>query len=104
MPTTRCSRPRIEAFCGCFDLVLTNAAHAKQNLPLKIGWRDDINIRQPDGPHPRRGQVERDRTAKSSRADAEHFCVKQLGLTLDSHFWKDQVTSISIDLLVAEFS
>ena len=93
-----------QSFCGRLHFFFADVADAEENLPLKIRRRDDIDIRQPDRPHPRRREVQRDRAAEPARADAQDLGVEELRLPRLTHLGQEKVAAVADLLLGRELS
>src|SRR6185369_3133370 len=90
------------AFRGTIDLRLADIAGCEQHLPLQVGFIDDVEVNNAKSSNSSGGQIERDRGAKASRADAEHARGLQPLLPCGANLRHDEMPRISPHLIGAE--
>ena len=68
----------------------------------RLRFVDDVEVDQADGAYAGGGEVERERRAEASGADAEHLGGLELLLALHAHLGQDEVAGVAGDLFVGE--
>jgi hypothetical protein len=72
------------------------------DLALKVGLVDDVEVDEADGAYPRCGEVEREGSSEAAGADAEDAGCLELLLALHADLGKDEVAGVAGDLFVGE--
>ena len=72
------------------------------DLALQVGERHRVEIDDADGAHACRGQVQDRRAAQPARADHQNTCLFQFCLTRPAHFAQNDVTGVTVKLLIGE--
>ena len=84
------------------DLETTDVGVGVQDLALKVGNVDAIEVDDPELADPCGSQVHRDRRAEPARADAQDARVEQLALPGPTDVRQDDVPGVALHLLLGE--
>jgi hypothetical protein len=89
---------RQELLPGAVDLGAADVGRGVEDLALEVRDVDDVEIDEPERADPCGGEVERQRRAEASCADAEHLRRLEPLLPVHRHFGHDQVARKPLDL------
>src|SRR5581483_6517097 len=87
---------------GGIQLLAANVSGGVDDLALEVGEVHDVEVHHAQGAHASRGQVEGQRGAQASGADAQHLGGLELELALHADLGHDEVARVAEDLLVGQ--
>jgi hypothetical protein len=91
----------LELLVGALDLGTPHIRGTVDDLALQVRLVDHVEVHDPDGPDPRRGQVKGERASESARAHREYLRGFELLLPFEGDLGHDQVPAVACDLLIA---
>src|SRR6185312_9243149 len=92
----------LDGVARAFGLRPADIGLSVDDLALQIGFIDDVELDDSDGPDSRGGQVQQRRRAEPARADDQHARVLQPLLTVEPEVGDDQVAAIARDLFARQ--
>ncbi len=92
----------LEHDLGGVDLELADCRGGVDDLALQVACVDGVEVDEADGADSCGGEIERERSAEASGADAEDLGGLQLLLALHADLGQDQVAGVAGDLFVGE--
>ena len=93
---------RVEPRLGRLEFRTAHIRRSVNDLSLKIAEVDRVEVDDPEGADPGRGQIQRDRRAEAAGADTKHPRRLQLQLPLHADLRQDKVAAVACDLVVAQ--